>query len=150
MDYTSNDIYIFLITLFLLISINYFRKAVFRYYLIIVFLLFSIFVYYTIDKRYSLGILIVFILNYMFIARKPILEEGFKGHKEEEKEEPLENPQLEAIEEDVETQEEENKEEDKADLEEELGIDQFKTEDKFTKLHDLLHTLSEQVKKAEK
>ena len=151
MNYSSVDIFVAFITIFLIVAINYFRNGVFRYYLIFIYLAFAIYIYNTIDKRYSFGILIIFIFNYMFIAKAPILETFIP-----EEEEPLENPQLIGVEEDVETQDEEDVEEELVEKklenedEEENGIEQFKTEDKFTKLHEILHTMSEQIKKAEK
>lgn len=173
----KQDIAIFSITLILLLAINYFRQPVFRYNLIAVYMLFALFIYMTIDKRYSIAILTIFILNYMFFAKKPVLEHFNRGgHIEEE---PEENPQLMGIEEDVDTQGEEEQQEEEVDTEieedrtdveedpeyeetykrmkrdnvvedEEDGIEKFDTGDKFAKLHDLLHTLSKQVAKAKK
>jgi len=146
MKFSNQEIGICLIAILLLISINYFRQAVFRYNLIVFYLIFAIYVYINIDKRYSLGILVLFIFNYMFIAKKPIMEHFEEGTDDTE---PQENPQLMAIDEDVENQELEQEQEEEVDEEEiEKGVEQFKTEDKFTKLHDLLHTMSEQIKTA--
>ena len=156
MVFSNIDIIISLITLILLISIVYFKVAKIRYMTIGLYILFSIYVYYNVDKRYSLGMLSLFILTYMFVAEKPVMEHfnDDENVEKDEIEDSLENPELVSIDEDELSQEKEEEQEKDVDeqivnKEEELekGVQQFGIDDKFSQLHGLLHKITEQAKK---
>jgi len=110
--------------------------------------------YYNIDKKISLGALLVFIIAYLFIGKKPEFKnvEHYKDHEPEHnkegKNEKFENNDSNDSKETYENTKPDNKKSIEENYEnlEEKGIEQFGLSDKFSQLHNLIHQMEKHNK----
>lgn len=144
----------------ILFGIIYIRNPDYRYWLVILYLLLLMYGYYNIDKKISLGALLVFIIAYLFIGKKPEFKnmEHYKDHEPEHnkdgKNEKFENNDSHDSHDSHDSKEtyENTKPDDKKSIDEkyehleEKGIEQFGLSDKFSQLHTLIHQMEKHNK----
>ena len=147
----------------ILFGIIYIRNTDYRYWLVLLYLLLLMYGYYNIDKKISLGALVVFIIAYLFIGKKPEFKnlEHYKDHepkdnidKSQEKFSNEENNDSNDSNDSYDSKEtyENTKSDNKKSIEEkyenleEKGIEQFGLSDKFSQLHNLIHQMEKHNK----
>lgn len=153
----NNIIFYSGICLSILSGILYIRNHEYRSWLILLYLLLLIYGFYNINKQISLGGLIIFIVCYLFFAKKPEFkslehykdhnndnienndhaDENFESKDEKDRDSTNTNEDMSVEEKEVENNTEHL---------EEKGIEQFGLSDKFSQLHNLIHQMEKQMK----